>query len=136
MLYEVKRLRSLEKKAEHKKTPSQILADSIEQLNADFGGVSTTQEQQLFDAAAAGEVVIDDLEFALPAAAGPACIVLGDMLEEADDYCRAGQHLLTLASSDEVVRFRRWYLVEMVRQLDGAAPVPWPEYDGYWPTSR
>ncbi len=106
----------------------------IDQLNSDFDGVSSAQELQLFAAAAAGDEVIDDLEFALPPQAAPACIVLGNMLDEADDYCRAGEHLLTLASSDEVVAFRRWYLVEMVRQIEGQLPVPWPQYDGYWPT--
>lgn len=105
----------------------------IDALIADFGHVSTEQEQQLFAAAEARQAVIDDLAFSLPPAAAAACQMLGDMLDEADDYCRAGQHLLTLAASDDAVRFRRWYLSEFIRQIDGHSPLPWPDYDGYWP---
>jgi len=47
------------------------------------------------------------------------------LLEEADRYCQEGD-LLTLAASDDVVRFRTWYLGEVLAQLDGAAPTPWP----------
>lgn len=37
--------------------------------------------------------VIDDHVLLLPAAAAPA---LGDIIDEADAFCRTGQHLLTL----------------------------------------
>jgi hypothetical protein len=104
----------------------------IETLTARFEGVSTAQEQQLYAAAAAGQDVVDDLVFTVPAAAAPASQQLGDMLDEADDYCREGQHLLTLAAPDDVVRFRRWYLWSFRSQIEGAAPVAWPDYDGCW----
>jgi hypothetical protein len=107
----------------------------IDTLTADFGDTSSPQDQELADAAAAGLEQIDDLAFALPTAAAGACQVLGDMLDEADDYCRGGQYLLTLAATDEVVRFRRWYLSEIIAQLEGAAATPWPAYDGSWPTA-
>lgn len=111
------------------------LTELIESLNAEFGGVSTEQEEQLFAAAHEGLPVIKDLEFAMPSGVGPACVILGDMLDEADEYCRQGQHLLTLAASDDVVQFRRWYLSQFVRQLAGDAPQKWDDYDGYWPTA-
>jgi hypothetical protein len=47
------------------------------------------------------------------------------LLDEADAFCREGT-LLTLAASDDVVAFRRWYLGELTRQVGGAAPQPWP----------
>jgi hypothetical protein len=50
------------------------------------------------------------------------------MLDEADEYCRRGEHLLTLETPPELVRFRRWYLQEFVNQIAGAAPEPWPDY--------
>ena len=68
------------------------------------------------------------LEFALPEAAGPACVELGKMLDEADDYCRAGHHLLTLATPDEIRIFRDWYLGQVREQLAGAPPEPWPDH--------
>ncbi|HUZ44879.1 MAG TPA: ATP-binding protein [Acidimicrobiales bacterium] len=47
------------------------------------------------------------------------------LLTEADRYCREGD-LLTLAASEEILRFRDWYLGQVLAQLDGAAPSPWP----------
>ncbi len=100
----------------------------VEQLNASFAGSSDEQEARLFAAAARGDEVIDVLEYALPEAAGPACVQLEQLLDEADDYCRAGHHLLTLATPDESRLFRSWYLGQVREQLAGAPPVPWPEH--------
>lgn len=105
----------------------------IDTLTERFDGVSSAQEQQLFAAAARDQEVIEDLVYAVPAAAGPASRQLGDLLDEADEYCRVGQHLLTLAAPEDVVRFRRWYLWSFLTQVEGAAPVAWPDYDGSWP---
>ena len=71
---------------------------------------------------------MDVLEFALPEAAGPACVQLAEMLDEADDYCRVGHHLLTLATPDEIRTFRSWYLGQVRDQLAGAPPEPWPDH--------
>jgi hypothetical protein len=105
----------------------------IHHLNARFAGSSTAQEEELHAAAAAGQAVLERLVFTVPDAAAPASLELAAMLDEADEYCRQGQHLLTLAAPDDVVAFRRWYLGEFIRQPSGAAPKPWPEYDGTWP---
>lgn len=105
----------------------------IDSLTLRFAGASTEQEQRLMDAAAAGEEVVDELVYRIPRDAGPASKELGDMLDEADVYCREGQHLLTLAAPEDVVRFRRWYLWSFIDQLSGGTPVAWPDYDGYWP---
>src|SRR4051812_32538685 len=106
------------------------LAQLIDTLTADFEGVATEQEQQLFDAAAAEQPVIDELVYRLPLAAVPASKALGEMLDEADEYCRQGKHLLTLAADEELVRFRRWYLDQFIEQADGKPPVAWPDYAG------
>ena len=50
------------------------------------------------------------------------------MLDEADDYCRAGRHLLNLATPDELRAFRSWYLGQVRDQLAGGPPEPWPEH--------
>ncbi|MHB1924464.1 MAG: ATP-binding protein [Acidimicrobiales bacterium] len=47
------------------------------------------------------------------------------LLREADRYCREGD-LLTLAASEDILRFRDWYLGQVLAQLDGAPPSPWP----------
>lgn len=102
-------------------------------LTARYGTGSDDQEEQLHAAAAQGVPVLERLVYAVPQEAGPAMRELGDLLDEADAYCRDGQHLLTLAAPPEVLAFRRWYLSAFVTQLAGAAPVPWPEHDGAWP---
>ncbi|MBV9486987.1 MAG: hypothetical protein JO246_13120 [Frankiaceae bacterium] len=105
------------------------LVQLVDDLTADFAGFSGEQEARLFEAAAAGEAEID-LTYRLPAAVGPAARHLGDLLNEADDYCKAGQHLLTLTSPPETIRFREWFLGEFLRQTAGGAPVAWPDYAG------
>jgi hypothetical protein len=50
------------------------------------------------------------------------------MLDEADEYCRSGQALLTLETPPDAKLFRQWYLDEFIGQLSGAPPTPWPEY--------
>ena len=111
----------------HRHVPSR-LAQLIDTLTADFEGVATEQEQQLFAAAEAGQDVIEELVYRLPAAAVPASKALGEMLDETDEYCRQGQHLLTLAADEELVRFRWWYLDQIIDQAEGKPPVPWPDY--------
>ena len=100
----------------------------VADLTASFGGASDQQETQLFAAAARGDEVMDELEFWLPEAAGPACVQLEQLLDEADAYCRAGQHLLTLATPEDLRVFRSWYLAQVREQLSGAPAEPWPDY--------
>lgn len=104
------------------------LTELMAQLTSDFEDVATEQEEQLFAAAGAGQPVIDELVYRVPAAVAPACQALGEMLDEADEYCRQGQHLLTLAADEELVRFRWWFLDQFISQAGGAAPVAWPDY--------
>ena len=100
----------------------------VDQLTRSYAGSSDEQRERLFAAAVHGEQVIDQLDYHLPVAVGPACVELARMLDEADRYCREGEHLLTLATPDDVRLFRDWYLGEIVRQLDGAPPEPWPDF--------
>ena len=104
------------------------LTKLIEVLTATYSGVGSEQEAQLYAASEAGQAQIDDLAFRVPLATSEACIVLGETLDAADVYCQEGQHLLTLATPEELQRFRRWYLGQFVDQIAGAAPVPWSAY--------
>jgi hypothetical protein len=85
---------------------------------------NNAHEQQRDAALARGEEVLD-IRLQVPASAGQIGRRLERMLDETDDFCRDGL-LLTLAPADDVVAFRRWYLDELVRQLDGVPPTPWP----------
>lgn len=103
------------------------LMQLVDALTQQFSGITSDAEQRLADAIDRGDAVIADHQLDIPAAAGPASRALGDLIDEADDYCRSGQHLLTLASPPDCVAYRRWYLSEVIGQLAGAAPTPWPQ---------
>jgi hypothetical protein len=103
------------------------LIELIDTLTADFEGVSTAQEQELYAAVDSGVAVLDQV-YRVPPAAAAASRALGEMLDETDAFCRQGRHLLTLAADDEVVRFRWWYLDQFIDQVEGKAPVAWPDY--------
>jgi hypothetical protein len=85
---------------------------------------NNASEQVRDEALARGE---DSLDIALHV---PADVVevsqrVEQLLDEADAFCRDGT-LLTLEPSRDVVAFRRWYIGELVRQVAGEAPRPWP----------
>ena len=50
---------------------------------------------------------------------------LAQLLQEADDFCRREEQLLTLPAPPEAVDYRRWLFGELQRQLSGQAPRPW-----------
>ena len=104
--------------------PARLLA-LVEQLTANYGAISEENEQRLAGAAAAGEDSID-LVYEVPRELEGAVAHLGQMLDEADVFCRHGKHLLTLATPEPQVEFRRWFLDEFTRQLSGESPTPWP----------
>jgi hypothetical protein len=97
----------------------------IEQLSADYAEVTSDANAQRDAAIERGQTRID-LRYTVPVSAARAVRTLDALLDEADEFCRAGEHLLTLATPPEAVRFRRWYLDEFVGQLEtGRAPIPW-----------
>ena len=105
-------------------TPGRLL-DLVQRVTAGYGGFSAAQRAAMEEALQRGEEEID-LTYRIPPGAAGAAQQLGDMLDEADDYCLRGDHLLTLATPPEELRFRRWFISEFVDQLGGAAPTPWP----------
>lgn len=106
-------------------TPGRLLA-LVRDVTAGYGGFSEEQRRAMEEALLRHETEID-LDYMVPPGAAGAAQQLGDMLEEADEYCRRGDHLLTLATPPEQVRFRRWFISEFVDQVHGHAPTPWPD---------
>jgi hypothetical protein len=96
-------------------------------LSHRYSMFTAEQEQQLAAAIASGAPSVD-LEYTVPASVSAAAASLGDILDEADDYCRAGQLLLTLATPARLVTYRRWFLDQFVGQAAGSAPESWPDY--------
>ncbi|MFP5318652.1 MAG: hypothetical protein ACLGI2_10205 [Acidimicrobiia bacterium] len=105
--------------------PVRLLA-LAEELRTQFGGFTTAQEAQLQEALAGTGGTID-LHYRVPADVKDACIALAAMLDEADEYCRQGRELLTLATPPRARAFRKWFLDQFVRQVDGLEPTPWQE---------
>jgi len=102
------------------------LLDLVDRLSREYSGFTGTQTAQLQQAVEEGAAAID-LVYRVPIAVRQACIDLGRLLDEADEYCRQGQELLTLATPARSVAFRIWFLDEFVRQIDGEAPTPWTD---------
>jgi hypothetical protein len=103
------------------------LIDVIDTVTAGYSGFSGKQTAQLAEAAGAGVESLD-LEYEVPVEVGPVAKLLGDVLDEADEFCRQGKHLLTLATPPDCLAYRQWYLGEFINQLNGDEPVSWPEW--------
>ncbi len=103
------------------------LMQLVHVLTQQFGGINSEADQRLEDAIEAGTAVLDDHVLVLPPEAGPAAEALGRLIDEADEYCRQGEHLLTLATPPELVAYRHWYLGEVLAQLSGRRPTAWPD---------
>lgn len=112
----------------HPNPPRQLLA-LVDELRRDYGALGTGQQDILLAAAASGRAAVD-LTYHVPASLGDACHRLADALDVADDYCRAGTHLLSLAAPALTVALRRWFLEEFPAQIGGREPVPWPASEG------
>ena len=104
------------------------LTDLVQELTENFSAFTADVEAERDAALARGDAEID-LTYQLPAAAADASRRLGELLDEADDYCRSGQHLITLATPPESLAFRQWYLEEFIGQIEaGRDPIPWRDH--------
>jgi hypothetical protein len=106
--------------------PNRLLEVS-DRLSTRYSRFTTSPNEIRDQALRHGDKAVD-LDYKVPSSARDACIELEKLLDEADEFCRSGEHLLTLAASPEVVSFRRWFLTEFVRQIDGEDPISWAEY--------
>jgi hypothetical protein len=103
------------------------LVELVEALQGRYAGYTTEQEDQL-EAAIEQGVDSLDLTFRVPPDAAAASVDLGEMLDEADAYCREGRHLLTLATPPEALAYRQWYLQQFVDQIAGRPGQSWREW--------
>lgn len=101
------------------------LLDLVQELERDYAGLASNQSQELARAAGCGADAVD-LAYLVPPDVAGACTRLGQALDQADQYCRSGEHLLSLAAPPEALAFRRWYLDEFMAQVAGGPPTPWP----------
>jgi hypothetical protein len=106
--------------------PARLL-ELVDSLNQAYGGINNDADRRLEDAIERHDEVIDDHVLTIPKAAGPAAEALDRLIDEANVYCRRGEHLLTTAFPPDVDAYRRWYLGQVLDQLDGKQPVAWPD---------
>lgn len=105
--------------------PSSIprrLLDLITELTATYAGFSSPTEHERDLTRGEAEI---DLVYRVPAGASVAIRHLGDMLADADAYCRQGSHLLTLQTPPDQLEFRTWFLEQFLVQLAGGPATPW-----------
>jgi len=107
--------------------PAQLL-DLVQDLNRQYSAFTADVTAERDAAIARGDSQVD-LTYRVPPTVVQATRRLEQLLEEADDYCRSGQHLITLETPPESRAFRHWFLSEFVAQIeDGRDPVAWPDY--------
>jgi hypothetical protein len=99
----------------------------VSTLSTRYSMFTAEQEQQLRTAIESGADRLD-MTYRVPRSAAAAAAHLGDILDEADDYCRRGRLLLTLATPEKLVTYRRWFLDQFVSQAAGGPPVAWADY--------
>ncbi len=92
-------------------------------LSARYEGFTAEQNALIDQAIDAGKTQID-LAFRLPAHAGAASAQMRAVLDDADAFCREGR-LLTLATPDDLVAYRGWYLDNFEQQCAGGPATPW-----------
>ena len=95
------------------------LADLIVELLRDYTGAQEENLTAAHAAVAQGERTVH-LVMDLPVAAVDAIHGILGALEEADDYCRRGEGLLTLATPPRIAEVRRWFVEEVTRQIEAS----------------
>ena len=106
--------------------PGRLLA-LVDELTEQFSGFTRGQEAEVAAAHERGAASLD-LDYVVPVDAGPAAGRLDALLDDADDFCRSGGSLLTLAAPPEVVRYRRWYCAQFTDQCAGRDPIAWTDW--------
>ncbi|HSK07755.1 MAG TPA: STAS domain-containing protein [Acidimicrobiia bacterium] len=104
------------------------LMSLVEDFDARFGDINDRTWGD-FTAAAEGGAEMTDLTIEMPLPAVGAARAMAAMMTEVDEFCRAGDHLMTLATPPELVALREWVLGELTRQIEqDADPLPWPDH--------
>jgi len=103
------------------------LLDLIDELSTRFDEFSQQPRAVLEAALQDGDTSVD-LVYQVPRDVVEACVQLLDLLDQADGYCQAGEHLVTLASPPVVRAYREWFLREFIEQESARPPTPWPDH--------
>ena len=116
-----------ESDADTSTAPARLLS-LADRLHGRLPELTAQIEEQVGAARARGDDVVD-LDVVVPAGGREIAQEISAAFAEAEEFSRSGD-LLTPAETDEPGRFRSWYLEQYALQLDGGAPVPWPQWHG------
>ena len=116
------RILALAGRVEDADLPARLL-ELVQILGQRYDTRGRRRHADLEAAAAAGLEVLDEVEV-VPVDASEAMVRLGELMGEADSYCRQAL-LMTLPRPALVRRFGQWYLTQFVDQLAGRPAVRW-----------
>ena len=102
---------------------SERLSDLVETLGRRYGA-SAGRADAVRDAAIERGDATVDLTYEVPSSIVAHLIMLTELLDGADEFCRTEQ-LLTLPRTPEMVAFAHWYNGEFLNQINGFPPTPW-----------
>ncbi|MHB8437152.1 MAG: hypothetical protein ACYDBS_11795 [Acidimicrobiales bacterium] len=106
--------------------PSRLLG-LIEELQMNYASLGVEQTLQLQRARADEQAVVEEVSYLLPEGLENDIEHLASLMDEADEYCRRGEHLLSLTTTSASKAFRDWFFDEFRTQLRGGEPTPWPK---------
>jgi hypothetical protein len=101
------------------------LAQELERVYGPYVAANTDEMDAALDR---GEESLAEVIYHLPRRSVSFMDHVESILREVDDYCRAGQELLTLAPPADVAAYREWVSDEVRRQYAGEPPTPWPAF--------
>jgi hypothetical protein len=101
------------------------LAQELERVYGPYVAANTDEMDAALDR---GEEALAEVIYHLPRRSVSFMDHVESILREVDDYCRAGQELLTLAPPADVAAYRVWVSDEVRRQYAGEPPTPWPAF--------
>lgn len=101
------------------------LAEELERVYGPYVAANTDDMDVALDR---GDETLPETVYRLPRSSLALVRHVESILAEVDEYCRAGQDLLTLAPPPEVSAYREWSSSEVLRQAAGEEPTPWPVF--------
>lgn len=107
--------------------PERLLQIATE-LDSVYGPFVSGTDELVESATDLGEETLPEVVYRVPPSIAGFVQHISDVLDEVEDYCRQGKDLLTLTSPADVVAYRTWALEEVVRQVAGEQPTPWPAF--------
>jgi hypothetical protein len=99
------------------------LRELVDILGRRFGASTSRADMERDAAIERGDATVD-LTYHVPASLADDLIMLTQLMDDADGFCRT-ETLLTLPRDPSMVAFGHWYNAEFLRQIDGLPPTPW-----------